>query len=51
MVWVCPTCGKRGTVRDRREENGIGLGGEMTWRVVGSYYECVNGHCWERPYK
>ena len=41
MVWMCPDCGKRGTVFSAVEDDG---------RVAGYFYECPNGHCWDRPY-
>jgi hypothetical protein len=40
MVWMCPTCGKRGTQFGVFEDDG---------RAAGSYYECRNGHCWDCP--
>ena len=47
QVWMCPTCGKRGTVRGVRAENGM-PGGRVTW--LGSHYERLSYHCWDRPY-
>ena len=41
MVWICPDYGKRGTVFSAVEDDG---------RVAGSFYECPQGHCWDRPY-
>jgi hypothetical protein len=42
MIWMCPDCGKRGTVFAAIEDDG---------RVAGYFYECPNGHCWARPYQ
>jgi hypothetical protein len=41
MVWMCRECGKRGTVFSVTEDDG---------RVAGSFYECPEGHRWDRPY-